>query len=142
MKRMDVVYAFIYDENQDKVLMVKNRRGSSFEYTLPGGAVEERETLEQAAIRETKEETGFHIEVGSILAVNEAIFEKRGHHAIFFTFLARITGGEMNLSRPEEIADISWMDLDEADQWMPYLPGGVSKLLKNKYSAPYMFQGK
>lgn len=139
MRRVDVVYALIYDESQKKILMVNNRRGNSFEYSLPGGAVEVGETLEQAAIRETKEETGFNIEVDGIVAVNEAFFDTKEHHAIFFTFLARITGGEMTVSRPSEIANICWMDLHEADKLMKYIDGGVSKLLKNK--APYMFQG-
>jgi 8-oxo-dGTP diphosphatase len=121
--------------------MVNNRRGNPFELSLHGGAVEVGETLEQAAIRETKEETGFNIEVDSIVVVNEAFFEKKGHHAIFFTFIARIIGGEMTVSRPNEIANISWIDLHEADKLVKYIDGGVSKLLKNKFSAPYMFQG-
>jgi 8-oxo-dGTP diphosphatase len=141
MRRVDVVYALICDESQKKILMVKNRRGDSLEYSLPGGAVEAGETLEEAVIRETMEETGFHIEVDGIAAVNEAFFRAKGHHAIFFTFLAKIAGGEMEISRPGEIAGVCWMALHEADQLMKYIDGGVSRLLKNKSSAPYRFQG-
>lgn len=53
MLRVDVAYAFIYKEDE-KILMVNNQGGS---WSLPGGAVEQGETLEQAVIRETKEET-------------------------------------------------------------------------------------
>ncbi|MEI2358015.1 NUDIX domain-containing protein [Mesobacillus zeae] len=36
--------------------------------------MEKGETLEQAVIRETREETGLVIEVGNVIAVNEAFF--------------------------------------------------------------------
>jgi len=83
MIRVDVVYALIYKEKENKILMVHNK-GSG--WSLPGGAVEEGETLEQAVIREVKEETNLTIEAGEIVAVNEAMFKERGHHALFITF--------------------------------------------------------
>ena len=49
MIRVDVVYAFIYKEDEKKILMVNNKGGG---WSLPGGAVEQGETLEQAVIRE------------------------------------------------------------------------------------------
>jgi 8-oxo-dGTP diphosphatase len=45
--------------------------------------VKQGETLKQAVIREAKEETGLTIEVEEIVAVNEAIFKEKGHHALF-----------------------------------------------------------
>ncbi|RAL21105.1 NUDIX hydrolase [Thermoflavimicrobium daqui] len=135
MRRIDVVYALIYDDHQEKILMVKNIRHNSFDFTLPGGGVEIGETLEQAVIRETKEETGFHIEVDGIVSINEAFVKAKGHHAVFFTFLGRIIGGEMKISCPDEIADIVWMDLPTADQWLKNVPNGV------KSTAPYLFEG-
>ena len=59
MKRVDVAYVLLYDEQENKVLMVKNKGEQSSYYTLPGGAVEPGETLVEGAIREVKEETGF-----------------------------------------------------------------------------------
>lgn len=88
MIRVDVVYALIYDTNKRKILMVHYRGGR---WSLPGGAVERGETLEQAVIREVKEETNLTIEPGEVVAVNEAIFEEKGNHALFITFEARAT---------------------------------------------------
>lgn len=137
MKRVDVVYAFIYDERKEKVLMVNNRYST---WSLPGGAVEKGETLKQAVIRETKEETGLVIEVGNIIAVNEAFFSKHGHHGIMITFVAKISDGEITCKDKNEIKEIKWVDIHTANNLMPYHPGGVESLLKS--SIPYIFQGE
>ncbi|PGZ94320.1 NUDIX hydrolase [Bacillus sp. AFS029533] len=136
MKKVNVVYTLIYDEVTNSVLMVQNENEV---WTLPGGAVEENETLKQAAVREAFEETGLEVEVGNIVAINEAFFPERGHHAILITFSAKIIGGDLVISREEEILQIKWMDLQTANQLMPYHKEGIEKLLES--SVPYTFQG-
>lgn len=103
MQRVDVVYAFIYDHDHDQILMVNNK-GSG--WSLPGGAVEKDETLEQAIIREVQEETGLTITVEHILAVNEAFFQEKDHHALFITFKANILYGTCEIKHPEEISEL------------------------------------
>ena len=46
-------------------------------------AVKFGETLEEAIIREVKEETGLHISVNGF-ALSAKPFSRRDHHAIFF----------------------------------------------------------
>lgn len=107
--------------------MVNNKGGS---WSIPGGAVEPRETLEQAAIRETKEETGLSIEVDKIVAVNEAFFNDKGHHALFITFKARIVEGKISIQDKDEILKIKWIDIKRANELMPYHSDGIEGLLK------------
>src|SRR5690625_3725406 len=126
MKRVDVVYALIHNENKDNILMVKNV-GSG--WSLPGGAVEHGETLEEAMIRETEEETGLTIDVQHIVAVNEAFFEEKGNHVLFITFKVEIIDGEPRIQYEEEIEKIKWVDFQTANELMPYYPGGVEGLL-------------
>ncbi|MBA2174874.1 NUDIX hydrolase [Halobacillus locisalis] len=136
MDRVDVAYAFIFDEIKEKVLMVKNK-GSG--WSLPGGAVEKGETFEQAAIRESKEETNLTIETENIVAVNEAFFENKGHHALFITYKVKIVEGTIQILHKDEIDEIKWLDKNTANKLMPYHKGGVEGLLSSY--APYTFQG-
>ncbi|MCA0992227.1 NUDIX hydrolase [Pseudalkalibacillus hwajinpoensis] len=135
MIRVDVVYTLLYNERDDQVLMVQNKKHDN--WSLPGGAVEEGETLVEAASREMREETGLTVEVGNVLSVNEAFIGN--HHAHFFTFQGRITNGTIAILDTETIAEAKWMNRTEADEWMPYYQGGIQTLLKA--SVPYVFQG-
>ncbi|MGF9697877.1 NUDIX hydrolase [Paenibacillus sp. MABNR03] len=139
MRRVDVSYALILDDTNSKILMVKNKGNAS--WSLPGGAVEREETLDQAAIREAKEETGLDVRVHGIVAINECIFEKKQEHAMFFTFRSEVIGGTLEIIRPNEISEIAWMDLDRADELMPYYKNGVRSLIEGN-EIPHYDQGR
>lgn len=143
-KRVDVACALIFDQASENVLMVKNKKGDSYYWSLPGGAVEVGETIEAAVIRETKEEAGFEVEVGGLYSVREALFSERGDHALIFTFLAKIIAGEMQVSDPdEEILEVKWIDINTANEFMPYLTDElkISPDRSHKMS-PYYFNGE
>ncbi|KQL43616.1 phosphohydrolase [Brevibacillus choshinensis] len=139
MFRVDVAYALITNEDQDKVLIVRNIHSSS--WSLPGGAVEIDESLSSAAMRETREETGIEVELIGISAVNECFFEDKGEHVVFVTFKAKAKSADIMITRPHEIAEVKWVGLDEADQKMPYYKYGIKKLIESDV-IPYDFQGK
>lgn len=138
---MDVAYVLLFDENNEKVLMVKNKGEKSSYYTLPGGKVEYGETLREAAIREVKEETGLDIELDGIFTVSEAFFEQKGHHTIFFTFIGKRVGGEINITFPEEIEEVTWIDCSLAEGYM-HIPIELKGQIDKKLTIPYVFRGK
>ena len=118
--------------------MVHNKDTNS--WSLPGGCVEENETLEQAAIREAKEETGLLVKIKDVAAINECFFNEENQQVLFFTFSAEIIGGKISIENPDEISKITWVDIPTADKLLPYHKCGVSKLIHN--SATYCFQGQ
>ncbi|MFD0717697.1 NUDIX hydrolase [Paenibacillus sp. GCM10027626] len=139
MIRIDVAYSLITTEDKNKILMVRNIHSSS--WSLPGGAVEIEESLSEAAIREAKEETGLDVELSGICAVNECIFQGKGEHAVFVTFKAKVKSGKEKITRPHEIAEIKWVDIEEADRLMPYYIGGFKALIERE-AIPYNNQGR
>ncbi|MNW52730.1 putative mutator protein MutT4 [compost metagenome] len=138
MRRVDVVYSLITDQLRTKVLAVKNSGRSS--WSLPGGAVELDETLDQAAVREAKEETGLDVKVYGIVAINECKFEDTDEHAVFITFRAEIVGGNEEIIRPDEISEIAWLDIEQADELMPFYKDGFRKLINGNEIA-YLNEG-
>jgi len=121
LKRVDVVSAVIHDDNGN-LLVVKNRDGDFSYWGIPGGAVEDGETLEQAVIREVKEETGLDVVVTGLSSLREKFFTKSQHHVLFVTFFARVTGGALMLNDPDdEIVEIKWADHQTAKELMQSL---------------------
>ncbi len=104
------VDTFIINRGSVVLIMRKNHpyKGS---WALPGGFVEYGETVDSAALRETKEETGLDVELDGIVGVySDPERDPRGH-IISICFLAQKTGG--NLVADTDAADVKCFDLDE-----------------------------
>ncbi len=98
-----------------KILIVKQRVDDSRGWSLPGGKLEHEETLEEALIREMKEETGLDVSVAEMLYVCEKMDCETP--VIHITFIVERTGGEIRLPTNEyestPIYDVTMAEIDK-----------------------------
>src|SRR5512142_962305 len=106
---MPAIAAIIAVIQDGKILLTKRE---DFEvWCLPGGGVEDGESLAEAAIREAKEETGLYVELTRLVGVYSRIGGMwNDMHAILFA--AEPVGGELN-TQPGETIEVAFFPFDE-----------------------------
>ena len=103
------VVAGVVIEKDDKFLLVQEKKPKFYgQWNLPAGRVEEGYSIEETAIKEAKEETGFDVE----LLEKIAIFHDKLEYPVMHAFKTEIIGGELNFPK-EELLDARWFSLEE-----------------------------
>ena len=55
-------------------------------------------------------------------------------------YLTQLQALDESITNKNEITDISWINIKEAEEIMFYFPDGVQNLLEKRLVAPYYFQ--
>lgn len=101
-----------------EVLLIKRGQPPRLnQWSLPGGRLEWGETLEVAALRELKEETGVDAELLGLIDVVDGVFPARPggeitRHYVLIDYAARWTGGEPVAG--DDAAEARFVSYDEA----------------------------
>lgn len=102
-------------EHEGKYLMVEERDKTTgaMVFSQPAGHLDEDESLRVAALRETLEETGWHVELLGVLSV--ALYKAPSNGVTYHrtTFLAKPIGLQANAVIDPDIHAVHWMDYEE-----------------------------
>lgn len=92
-----------------KFLMVRERTEGGDVYNQPAGHLEKGETLEQAAVRETLEETGWLVELVGILGVSH--YHSKGNQTTYVrvTYSANPVKHNAHLALDHGIIEATWL---------------------------------
>lgn len=103
----------------DRVLVVqRGKEPGAGTWAFPGGRLELGETLAEAAVRETREETGLTVDPGKVIAVLDLIDrDEAGNvrfHYVLIDILAQPAGGTL---RPgDDSVDVRWISADDVEE--------------------------
>ncbi|MFV2198542.1 NUDIX hydrolase [Nocardiopsis sp. LOL_012] len=102
-------------DDQGRLLL--QRRADNGLWAMPGGAMEMDESLPEAAVRETREETGYEVEVTGLVGTYTdpryvaAYGDGEVRRQFNVCFRARVVGGALAVS--EESYEVAWFAPEE-----------------------------
>ena len=114
---VDCIIFGLDESSRLKVLLIQ-RANEPFKHhwALPGGFVDENETLEAAALRELKEETGVsNVFIEQLFTFGTPGRDPRGR-VVTIAFYALINLGEHKIGADTDAADVKWFPINKLPQ--------------------------
>ncbi len=104
----------------DKILLEKRRNSpGKGKWSIPGGLVDLGETVEEAVIREVKEETGLEVHDPRLVdVVNYVSLDEKGsvlYHYVIIDYLVTSSGGKPEAASDAE--DLKWVPLLKVEEY-------------------------
>lgn len=114
-ERPGVAAAIVVHEG--RVLMVRRRVSEGqLSWQFPAGEVEPGEDREDAAVRETQEETGLLVK--SVQLLGERVHPATGRLMSYTA--CEVIGGNAHVADTDELAELAWVTHAEIPQYVPY----------------------
>ncbi|MER8056962.1 MULTISPECIES: NUDIX hydrolase [unclassified Streptomyces] len=103
--------------HEGRVLMVRRRVSEGqLSWQFPAGEVEPGEAREEAAVRETQEETG--LTVAAVKLLGERVHPKTDRLMSYTA--CEVLGGTAYVADTEELAELAWVAHGEIPKYVPY----------------------
>lgn len=111
--------AGIIIEQDGKILLID--RSDGLGYTIPGGIVRHKETVEQCVLREVREETGYNVNITGLVGVYSSLKRDPRFRAVAIAYKGFIVSGsphgsgegELCWRTPEEVFGHLAFDCEE-----------------------------
>jgi len=106
-------------EKEGKILLIQEAKKSCYGlWNFPAGKLDEGETIEQAALREGKEESGFNLKIEYFIGVYKHPADDSTDTMVEVNvFKSNIIDGEL-ISPNDEIMDLRWFTADEIEKML------------------------
>tara|TARA_Y100000031_G_C8049861_1_gene305648 strand:- start:191 stop:589 length:399 start_codon:yes stop_codon:yes gene_type:complete len=99
-------------EHEGKFLLGQRNKKNYFGYwVIPGGGVGYGETLQEAALREIKEETNLDVELVKLICHQEIINLPGNYHSVVFFHLAKPK--HLNIQASDDLSQAKFFSLEE-----------------------------
>ncbi len=116
----------ILDESHEHILLIL--REDFRVWALPGGGLETGETPEDAAIRETYEESGYEVKIDKYIGS----YHRPQFHDVRYIFRGCVIGGRALESGPETL-EVNWYPVEKLPKWLaPSVREIVSDAISNR----------
>ena len=99
-----------------KFLMVKEKSGGRLVYNQPAGHVELNESLLDAAIRETLEETAWWVNLEQLLGIYQYTSPENSITYIRHCFIAKAIEPRTERNLDKDITEAVWVSLEDLEQ--------------------------
>ena len=107
-------------------------------YSVPAGALDGKENLIQAVIREAKEEVNIKVAKKDVKLVHTMHVVTHGEEWIGAFFIASKWKGKLRVNEPEKHSEIKWVSLDELPKnIIPYVKQACGAYKNNKMYSDY-----
>jgi 8-oxo-dGTP diphosphatase len=105
------VGVLLVDELGRVLLTLRKRPPEAGCWSIVGGKVDFLETLEQCAVRETREEVGLEVRLVRLLCVTDHHLPQEGQHWVSPAYLGQVLAGEARNCEPDKTREVCWFPL-------------------------------
>jgi ADP-ribose pyrophosphatase YjhB (NUDIX family) len=120
-------------EQNGKFLLVHELSEGQRVYNQPAGHWEEHETLFDAALRETREETGWEVELTHLLGISHYVSPVNGFTYLRISFVAKAIKSIPNAQLDNDIFEAVWLTYEDINTKQDQLRSPLVKLDIDRY---------
>lgn len=126
-------------ERDNRFLMVYEDADGKLVYNQPAGHLDPDETLQQAAIRETLEETGWTVKLTGVVGVNLYTAPSNGITYCRTTFIAEAISQDLSRKLDTGIIEAVWLTYEELVEHKDQLRSPMTLQIIEEYRAGRRF---